>query len=87
MTLHAEVERDADRITINEIEEAIGSDKCIIIEDYPEDQRGHSSLLLGFTHAGKPIHVVCTIHEGIIVIITTYRPDPELWVDWKVRRR
>ena len=30
-----------------------------IIEDYPEDARGHSCLMLGFDSAGNPIHLVC----------------------------
>ena len=29
-----------------------------VIEDYPEDARGHSCLLLGFGNEGRPIHVV-----------------------------
>ena len=31
-----------------------------IIEDYPEDERGHSCLLSGKGEDGRPIHVVCT---------------------------
>lgn len=86
LTLHAEVEREADKIFISEIEEAFSSDNCMIIEDYPEDKRGHSSLVLGFTKEGLPIHMVCAIYEDILVIITVYRPDPNLWVDWKRRK-
>lgn len=86
MTFHAEVEREADRIFISEIEEAFSSDNCEIIEDYPEDKRGHSSLVLGFTKERLPIHMVCAIHEDVLVIITLYRPDPELWVDWRIRK-
>jgi hypothetical protein len=86
MTLHAETERDADRINMNEIEHALG-DNCELIEDYPEDPRGHSFLLLGFTIDGQPIHAVCSFHEDILVIITIYRPDPELWINWRVRKQ
>lgn len=86
LTFHAEVEREADKIFISEIEEAFSSDKCEIIEDYPEDKRGHSLLVLGFTKDGFPIHMVCAIHEDVLVIITLYRPDPELWVDWRIRK-
>jgi len=30
-----------------------------IIEDYPDDPRGHSCLMLGLGVEGRPIHVVC----------------------------
>ena len=30
-----------------------------IVEDYPEDARGHSCLILGAGEAGRKIHVVC----------------------------
>jgi len=86
ITFHAEVEREADKIFISEIEEAFSSENCMIVEDYPEDKRGHSSLLLGFTKEGLPIHMVCAIHEDILVIITVYRPDPDLWIDWRIRK-
>lgn len=49
LTLHAEFERDADQITVEEIEEALFSPEAKIIEDYPNDPRGHSCLVLGFT--------------------------------------
>lgn len=86
LTLHAEEEREADRIFIHEIQEAFSSDNCEIIEDYPNDKRGHSCLVLGFTKKGLPIHMVCAIHMDILVIITVYRPDPDLWTNWKIRK-
>jgi hypothetical protein len=87
MTLHAEIERDTDRISMVEIEDALGGERCELIEDYPEDPRGHSFLLLGFTINGQPIHAVCAFHEEVLVIITVYRPDPDLWINWRVRRQ
>jgi len=86
LTLHAEIEREADRISIAELEDALTYNRCEMIEDYPDDQRGHSFLLLGFTTKGDPIHAVCSIHEETLVIITVYRPDPELWINWRVRK-
>lgn len=85
LTLHAESERDRDRITVREIEDALCSSKGEVIEDYPSDPRGRSFLLLGFTEAGMPIHVVCALAEEV-VIITLYRPDPRRWVDSRRRR-
>jgi len=59
LTFHAEREREADLITQQEIEEAVLSGQCEIIEDYPADPRGHSCLILGITWAGLLIHMVC----------------------------
>ena len=87
MTSHAETERDSDKITLHEIEEAILSSGSKIIEDYPNDPRGHSCLILGFTEKRKPIHILCGLREkGMLIIITVYRPDPQEWVDGEKRR-
>ena len=50
-----------------------------VIEDYPEDARGHSCLLLGFGNKGRPIHVVCSAKEDYLAVITAYLPDEEEW--------
>ncbi|MBI4641341.1 MAG: DUF4258 domain-containing protein, partial [Candidatus Tectomicrobia bacterium] len=71
LTSHAEREREADRITIREIEEALLSEQCQVIENYPSDPRGASCLLLGFTRQGLPIHVVCGVSLPDMLIIIT----------------
>jgi hypothetical protein len=86
LTLHAEAERDADSICVVEIEEALLHNDVEIIEDYPDNPRRHSFLLFGFTGEGKPIHTLCSVHEETLVMITVYRPDPDLWIDWRLRR-
>lgn len=48
-----------------------------VIEDYPEDVRGHSCLLLGMP--GRPIHVVCSPKADFLAIITAYLPNPARW--------
>ena len=85
LTLHAENERDHDRILVREIEESLRSPNAEIIEDYPADPRGPSFLMLGFTRAGMPIHAVCALGE-VLLIITLYRPDPSRWTEWRRRR-
>jgi len=52
-----------------------------VVEDYPEDARGHSYLLLGFGNEERPIHVVCTPKEDYLAIITAYLPDEKEWSD------
>jgi hypothetical protein len=37
-----------------------------IIEDYPEDTRGHSCLMLGFGRNNRPIHVVCAPKDDYV---------------------
>ena len=54
---HAEVEKGADKISIREIEEAVLNGE--IIEDYPENKRGRSLLIAGFTRKNRPVHAVC----------------------------
>ena len=52
-----------------------------VIEDYQEDVRGHSCLLLGHGDGNRPIHVVCSPKEEHLAIITAYLPDPSLRED------
>lgn len=66
-------------IYVWELEEALRD--CEIIENYPDDLRGASCLVLGFC-GPKPIHAVCTIKSD---------PDPskrpEKWTDNFRKRR
>lgn len=54
---HADDERQAERISVAEVEGAILDGE--ILEDYPNDPRGPSCLVLGHGSLGYPIHVVC----------------------------
>lgn len=51
-----------------------------IIENYPDDIRGHSCLMLGVADE-RPLHVVCAPKDDYLVIITAYPPDGQEWVD------
>jgi Domain of unknown function (DUF4258) len=50
-----------------------------IIEDYPEDTRGHSCLMLGRGINGWPIHIVCAPKDEYLAVITAYIPDEKQW--------
>jgi hypothetical protein len=50
-----------------------------VIEDYPEDARGHSCLMLQLGQDDRAIHVVCAPKDEYLAIITAYLPDPSLW--------
>lgn len=86
ITLHAEQERDADQITIDEIEQAYSDAASEMVEDYPDDPRGHSALVLAFTGSEEPLHAVWSIHENTAILITIYRPDSKLWTNWRKRK-
>ncbi len=75
------------RIEAEEIENAIC--EGTIIEPYPNDPRGASCLILGFTSQGRPLHIVCgRLEEDEILIITAYEPNLHEWeTDWKTRRK
>jgi hypothetical protein len=74
-------------ISIVEMVEAI-SGGGEIIEDYPEDKYGPSCLILGFTKTGRPLHIQCSYPiRPLIKIITLYEPDPDLWVDFRMRKQ
>lgn len=52
-----------------------------VIEDYPEDPRGHSCLIFGVSDLGRALHVVCAPKEDYLAIITAYLPDEGEWTD------
>lgn len=86
ITFHARSEMDKDDISTSELMQSLLQEECELIEDYPEDRRGHSHLLLCKLTDGSPVHICCAVHEGEVIIITVYRPDGRRWSDdWRVR--
>ena len=71
-------------ITPDEIREALFNGE--VIEEYPEDSRCESCLVL-HTEQNRVIHVVCSPKNEYLAIITAYQPAPEQWsADYKTRR-
>ncbi|KAA3662100.1 MAG: DUF4258 domain-containing protein [Calditrichaeota bacterium] len=66
-----------------EIEEAIVSGE--IIEQYPFDKYSPSCLIYGKTKGGKKLHIQASLPPQI-VIVTVYEPNPEEWIDFRIRR-
>lgn len=58
-----------------------------VIEDYPEDARGHSCLLVGETAPDRFVHVVCSPKEEYLAIVTAYIPDAAEWDEPRRQRR
>lgn len=52
-----------------------------LVEDYPDDPRGHSCLILSWTETRRPLHVVCAPKEDYLAVITAYVPNSEEWED------
>jgi len=72
-------------ITVQEVREAVKVGETI--EDYPHDKYGPSCLILGFTQAGRPLHVQCSYpSRRVIKVVTVYEPDPVEWIEYRVRR-
>ena len=85
-TFHALKEEDAENITAEQVEGGlkVGFE---VVEEYPDDLRGCSCLVLFFID-GKPFHAVCAPHEDALIIITVYIPDLNIWMpDYKTRRK
>lgn len=57
-----------------------------IIEQYPSDYLFPSCLILGRSE-DKAIHVVASIDDGTMYVITAYIPNTQKWEgDWKTRK-
>ena len=78
VTQHAQQEMFAEAITMDEVVAAIGTSDPL--EDYPDHRRGACCLLSGQTAAGRPLHVVCTTGQPVLIIITVYEPLPPKWI-------
>ena len=66
-------------ISTKEVEQVVTTGE--LIEDYPQDARGHSCLILGFVIDNRPIHVVCSPKPEYLAIITAYIPNIKQWTN------
>lgn len=87
-SIHAldELNAEDEIITTSEVKYVLSHGE--VIEDYPEDKRGHSCLMLGIPNNKRPVHVVCAPKEEYLAIITAYIPSLEKWEpDFRTRRK
>ena len=75
------------RILEREVYEAVCNGE--VIEEYPEDKPYPSVLILGRTKAGRILHIVCAYNdeENLAIVVTAYQPNPELWIDYRRRKK
>jgi hypothetical protein len=58
-----------------------------IIEQYTSSAPYPSCLVLGYIGAHKPLHVVLSVDNGCVWVITTYWPTLDKWEDdYKTRK-
>lgn len=84
ITPHAQQEMVDEEITLDEALQAITTGQ--ILENYPKHRRGACCLLYGTTNTNRPVHIVCTTAQSVLIIITVYEPKPSKWVTPTQRR-
>lgn len=84
ITQHAQQEMVEEDIMLDEVLQAIATGK--ILENYPEHRRGACCLIYGITQNDRPLHIVCTTAQPVLIIITVYEPKPPKWVTPTQRR-
>jgi hypothetical protein len=82
----ADEEAQADDLSFDEIFGSVLRGE--VIEDYPDDWPHPSCLIYGETFKGDPVHSVWAYNEenAWAVLLTVYRPDPDRWIDFRIRR-
>ena len=85
MTKHAKIRITERNITIDDIINGIKTGE--IIKQYEDDTPFPSCLILGLTEQNTNIHIVASIDNGYLYVITAYHPDENDWeADYKTRK-
>lgn len=83
---HADEELENDSIADEELYYSVFNGE--VIEDYADDKPFPSCLIFGMDRINKPIHSVWAYSDKhkIAVLITAYIPDPEKWINNRIRK-
>ena len=84
---HAYDESAADGLSARTVID--GTPHGVAIEDYPNDARGPSCLVLLHIESALAVHAVWAFDSsaGRAILVTVYRPDPARWSDDLTERR
>jgi hypothetical protein len=85
---HGYRELAADDILLDEV--LVGIESAVVVEDYPDSRKEPSVLVLQRDRSGLPVHVmwgVPKIDGTPAVLVTAYRPTPDLWSPDSMKRK
>lgn len=86
ISLHGQLRLNERNITVDDVMNAI--DNGEIIEQYPDDFPFPSCLILGLSINDVYIHIVVSMNDDKIYLITAYIPDTDKWeADMKTRKQ
>lgn len=86
ISLHGQLRLNERNITVDDVMNAI--DNGEIIEQYPEDFPFPSCLILGLSINDVYIHIVVSMNDDKIYLITAYVPNTDKWeADLKNRKQ
>ncbi len=86
ITAHAHERLEERMISISDVMKVIAEGE--IINQYEDDKPLPSCLILGMTVNNRYLHVVVSVDDEYIYLITAYYPSLDQWEnDYKTRRR
>jgi hypothetical protein len=78
ITQHAQQEMVKEDISLDDVLAALARGE--ILEHYPGHRRGACCLVSGQTDERRPLHIVCTTAQPLLILITVYEPREPKWV-------